>query len=78
LVKNYYYFYPGYNLINFYADADAVGQHILLYAIDYSISNAVAINVASLLSTGLSSTRLPATINVLPTIEQPAAYIPAV
>jgi hypothetical protein len=45
LVKNYYYFYPGYNLINFFADA--VGQHILLFAIDYSISNAVAINVAA-------------------------------
>ncbi len=45
LTKNYYYFYPGYNLINFYADA--VGQHILLFAIDYSISNAVAINVVS-------------------------------
>ena len=45
LTKNYYYFYPGYNQINFYADA--VGQHILLFAIDYSISNAVAINVVS-------------------------------
>lgn len=45
LVKNYFYFYPGYNLINFYADA--VGQHLLLFAIDYSISNAVAINVVS-------------------------------
>ena len=45
LVKNYFYFYPGYNLINFYADA--VGQHVLLFAIDYSISNAVAINVVS-------------------------------
>jgi hypothetical protein len=45
LTKNYYYFYPGYNQINFYADA--VGQHILLFAIDYSISNAVAINVAA-------------------------------
>ena len=45
LTKNYYYFYPGYNLINFYADA--VGQHILLFVIDYSISNAVAINVVS-------------------------------
>ena len=45
LTKNYYYFYPGYNQINFYADD--VGQHILLFAIDYSISNAVAINVAA-------------------------------
>jgi hypothetical protein len=45
LVKNYFYFYPGYNLINFYADA--VGQHILLFAIDYSVSNAAAINVVS-------------------------------
>lgn len=44
LTKNYYYFYPGYNQINFYADA--IGQHILLFVIDYSISNAVAINVA--------------------------------
>ena len=43
LNKNYYYFYPGYNQINFFADD--VGQHILLFAIDYSISDAVAINV---------------------------------
>lgn len=45
LTKNNYYFYPGYNQINFYTDA--VGQHILLFAIDYSISDAVAINVAA-------------------------------
>ena len=45
LVKNNYYFYPGYNQINFYADS--VGQHILLFAIDNEISNAVVINVVA-------------------------------
>ena len=43
--NNNYYFYPGYNQINFYADD--VGQHILLFVIDNTISNAVAINVAA-------------------------------
>ena len=45
LAKNYYYFNPGYNQINFYADA--VGQHILLFAIDNEISNAVVMNVVA-------------------------------
>lgn len=45
LKKNYYYFYPGYNLIKFYADD--IGQHILLYSIDYYVSNAIVINVVS-------------------------------
>ena len=43
--NNNYYFYPGYNQINFYADA--VGQHILLFIIDGQVSNAVVINVVS-------------------------------
>lgn len=42
-IKNYYYFYPSYNLINFYADV--VGQHILLFIINGQVSNAVVINV---------------------------------
>jgi hypothetical protein len=45
LTKNNYYFYPGYNQINFYADS--VGQHILLFVIDNEISNAVVINVVA-------------------------------
>ena len=40
---NNYNFYPGYNLINFYADD--IGQHILLFIIDGQVSNAVVINV---------------------------------
>ena len=43
LMKNYYSFFPGYNQINFYADA--VGQHILLFAIDDQVSNSIVINV---------------------------------
>lgn len=42
LIKNYYYFYP-YNTIGFYADS--VGQHILLFAIDDQVSNAIVIDV---------------------------------
>lgn len=45
LKKNYYYFYPGYNLIKYYADK--TGQYILLYSIDYYVSNAVVINVVN-------------------------------
>lgn len=45
LAKNYYYFNPGYNQINFYADA--VGQHILLFIIDGQVSNTVIINVVA-------------------------------
>jgi len=41
--NNNYNFYPGYNQINFYADA--VGQHILLFIIDGQVSNAAVINV---------------------------------
>ena len=41
--NNNYYFYPGYNQINFYADV--VGQHILLFIINGQVSNAVVINV---------------------------------
>jgi hypothetical protein len=45
LANNYYNFYPGYNLINFYADT--VGQHILLFVIDGQVSNAIVIDVAN-------------------------------
>lgn len=43
LAKNYYYFYPGYNQINFYADT--MGQHILLFSIGSQLSNAINIDV---------------------------------
>lgn len=42
LINNYYYFFP-YNTIGFYADT--VGQHILLFAIDDQVSNAIVIDV---------------------------------
>ncbi len=45
LYKNTFYFYPGYNQIDFYADS--VGQHILLIAIDGQISNSIVIDVTS-------------------------------
>ncbi len=43
LYKNSFYFYPGYNQINFYADT--VGQHILLFVIGSQVSNAIVIDV---------------------------------
>lgn len=43
LNKNSFYFYPGYNQMDFYADS--VGQHILLYVIDGLVSNSIVIDV---------------------------------
>lgn len=43
LMKNYYYFFPGYNQISFYADT--LGQHILLFSIGSQLSNAIDIDV---------------------------------
>ena len=48
LYKNAFYFYPGYNQIDFYADS--IGQHILLFVIDGQVSNSVVIDVTKLLS----------------------------
>ena len=45
LYKNAFYFYPGYNQINFYADS--IGQHILLFVINGQVSNSVVIDVIS-------------------------------
>jgi hypothetical protein len=45
LYKNAFYFYPGYNQIDFYADS--IGQHILLFVIDGQVSNSVVIDVVS-------------------------------
>jgi hypothetical protein len=45
LYKNDYYFYPGYNQIDFYADS--IGQHILLFVIAGQVSNSIVIDVAS-------------------------------
>jgi hypothetical protein len=43
VLKNNYYYFPGYNRIGF--TADAVGQHILLFVIDGKVSNAIVIDV---------------------------------
>ncbi len=43
LLKNYYYFYPGYNQVSFYADT--LGPHILLFSIGSQLSNAIDIDV---------------------------------
>jgi hypothetical protein len=43
LSKNTFYFFPGYNQIDFYADS--IGQHILLFAIDNQVSNPIVIDV---------------------------------
>jgi hypothetical protein len=43
--KNTYYFYPGYNQIDFYADS--IGQHILLFVIEGQVSNAIVIDVTN-------------------------------
>ncbi len=45
LYKNSYYFYQGNNQINFYADS--IGQHILLFAINGQVSNAIVIEVTT-------------------------------
>ncbi len=45
LYTNAYYFYPGYNQINFYADT--IGQHILLFVIGGQVSNSIVIDVTS-------------------------------
>jgi hypothetical protein len=45
LFTNAYYFYPGYNQINFYADT--IGQHILLFVINGQVSNSIVIDVTS-------------------------------
>ncbi len=45
LYKNAFYFYPGYNQIDFYADS--IGQHILLFVIDGQVSTSVVIDVVS-------------------------------
>jgi hypothetical protein len=45
LYKNPFYFYPGYNQIEFYADS--IGQHILLFIIGGQVSNSIVIDVTS-------------------------------
>ena len=45
LYPNAYYFYPGYNQIDFYADT--IGQHILLFVIGGQVSNSIVIDVTS-------------------------------
>lgn len=43
VLKNNYYYFPGYNRIGL--TADVVGQHILLFLIDGKVSNAIVIDV---------------------------------
>lgn len=43
VLQNSYWFSPGYNSINFYADA--IGRHILLFVTNYQPSSAVVIDV---------------------------------
>jgi hypothetical protein len=45
LNKNRYYFYPGSNQMDFYADS--IGQHLLLFVIDSEVSNVIVIDVVS-------------------------------
>jgi hypothetical protein len=45
VLKNNYYYFPGYNQIGFYADT--IGQHILLFVINGQVSNAIVIDVVS-------------------------------
>ena len=45
LYKNAFYFYQGYNQIDFYADT--IGQHILLFVINGQVSNSIVIDVTS-------------------------------
>ena len=45
LYKNTYYFYPGYNQIDFYADS--IGQHVLLFVIGGQVSNSIVVDVTS-------------------------------
>lgn len=45
LLKNNYYYFPGYNQIGFWADT--IGQHVLLFVINGQVSNAIVIDVVS-------------------------------
>jgi hypothetical protein len=45
VLKNNYYYFPGYNRIGFYADT--IGQHILLFVIEGQVSNAIVVDVIS-------------------------------
>jgi hypothetical protein len=45
LYTNAYYFYPGYNQIDFYADT--IGQHILLFVIGGQVSSSIVVDVTS-------------------------------
>jgi hypothetical protein len=45
MYKNTYYFYPGYNQIDFYADS--IGQHVLLLIIGGQVSNSIVVDVTS-------------------------------
>lgn len=46
LSKDSFYFYPGSSQINFYADT--IGQHLLLFIIDNTVSNSVVVDVVPL------------------------------
>jgi len=68
LYTNAYYFYPGYNQIDFYADT--IGQHILLFVINGQVSNSIVIDVTSYYPTSN-----PQTVPTYPpTQTQPTQY----
>jgi hypothetical protein len=69
LVKNAYYFYSGYNQIDFYADT--IGQHILLFVINNQVSNAVVINVALYNPSYQQTGPIPGTSQIPGTIHPP-------
>lgn len=67
VLKNNYYYFPGYNRIGF--TADAVGQHILLFVIDGKASNAIVIDV-----TGYQAPVYPQPVYSRPSYVSPIYY----
>ncbi len=64
LSTNGFYFYPGYNQIDFYADS--IGQHILLFVIDDQVSNSIVINVEPYTPTYILPYQYPMPIQSIP------------
>ncbi len=71
LSKNSFYFYPGNSQINF--NAEAVGQHILLFIIGAQVSNSVVIDVIPY-TTPQTSPYPPAGQNPVPIQPYPQGY----
>ena len=71
LSKNSFYFYPGNSQMNF--NANAVGQHILLFIIGAQVSNSVVIDVIPY-TTPQTSSYPPAGQNPVPIQSNPQSY----